>query len=191
VRFAKLPLDHVAKLMNSEPRRVDGDIRQRANGRQALALGGNRSANAGKAHRMRTPSLREAPLQGLVVGFEKQKPGRDLGREGAVDRRKAVERRTLAGVDDERRSMRLDGALGQISELRDEIDRQVIDRVIAKVLEGAQHGAFARPAEAGNDDDLRRPVLDPSRRRHQGSMRSNLPSPTRTSTWTAPVSASR
>jgi len=43
----------------------------------------------------------------------------------------------------------------QLGELRDQLYRQIVHGVEPEILEGFQHGAFAGPAESGDDYQFR------------------------------------
>ena len=62
----------------------------------------------------------------------------------------------FAHVDDEGGAANLARLHGQVGKLRDELDRQVVDAVVAEVLEGFQHRGLPRTAHAGDDDQFRR-----------------------------------
>ena len=60
----------------------------------------------------------------------------------------------LAGSDNQRRMADARRIARQLGEFRDQVDGQIIDRVIAKVLEDLQHRAFSGSAQAGDDDEF-------------------------------------
>ena len=72
------------------------------------------------------------------------------------DARRVGEEPPLARVDHERDARDLAGGVpGQLEELLEEEDGEVVDAVEPGVLERAQRGRLPRPGHAGEDDDLR------------------------------------
>ncbi len=100
---------------------------------------------------MGTASLAEAPDQGRLVGFEKHQPRGNLAADALVQGRKAVQRGALADVDDDGRLADVGHGLGQFGEFRDQPDGQIVDRIIAQVLQRLERGAFTGPAQPGDD----------------------------------------
>ena len=43
----------------------------------------------------------------------------------------------------------------EVGEGRNQVDRQVVDRIVAKILEGSQYGGFTGSAQPGDDDQFR------------------------------------
>lgn len=43
----------------------------------------------------------------------------------------------------------------EIGKRRNQVDRQVVDRIVAKILEGSQYRGFAGSAQPGDDDQFR------------------------------------
>ena len=174
----------------------------------------NASGNgAVRAQRVRPAGFAEAAHDGGVVRFQKDQAGvhrvADLGQHlpgsGQGPR--------LRGCPPPAPRPELGVVAGQLGELGDQVHRQVVHRVVPQVFKRLEHGTLARPAEAGDDDQLgfgrrsRRALCGPARghfpgvgrgcgtmARHgagQASIRSRLPSRRRTSTLTRSVSASR
>ena len=62
----------------------------------------------------------------------------------------------FAHVHDQRGAANLARLHGQVGELRDQLDRKVVDAVVAQVFEGLQDRGLPRPAHAGDDDQFGR-----------------------------------
>ncbi len=60
----------------------------------------------------------------------------------------------LANVDHQRRAPHVRGILGQLGELGNQLDGQVVHRVVAEIFESLEHRGFPRPAQAGDDNQL-------------------------------------
>ncbi len=105
------------------------------------------------AERMRTARLAEAAHQRGVVGFEENKPGADLAADAPEQRREALQRLAFANVHHDGGAAR--GIVHQFGELRNQVERQIVDGMVAEVFQRLEHRAFAGAAEAGDDDQFR------------------------------------
>jgi hypothetical protein len=103
---------------------------------------------------MRPPGFAEAARQSGVVSLEKYQRSRSLPPQPFEQRRNLRERLSLANVDHQRRAPHVSRTLGQLGELGDQLDGQVVDSVVAQILKGLENGGLARPAQAGDDDQF-------------------------------------
>ena len=114
---------------------------------------------------MRTPGLAEPARQRAVVGFEKNQRGRSAPPQLLKQRRKLRQLLAFANVDHQRRAPHMRRILGQLGELRDQLDGHVVHRVVAEIFESLEDGGFPGPAQTSNDDELRALRIRPSGRR--------------------------
>ena len=155
--FLKTLGDVSAKLVHIELRGVDDEVGNRPNGAQVAAFRLERGLHGCvRAQGMRPARLAETAHQNRVGSFEED----DFRRDHAGDRlqylRKLFQLRTFADVHDQRGAANLARLHGQVGKLRDELHGQVIDAVVAEILEGLQDRGLPRTAHAGNDHQLRR-----------------------------------
>ena len=89
-------------------------------------------------------------------------------------RGETVQAAAFADIHHQGGGLELGTVAGEFRELGDQLHRQVVHRVIPKVFERLEHGTFARPAQAGDDDQLgfggriRRSTPGPARGRVSG-----------------------
>ena len=69
--------------------------------------------------------------------------------------RKLLQPRAFAHVHHQGRATVGSRIAHQFGELRNQVDGKIVDRVIAQVLQSAQHRAFARAAHSRDDDQFR------------------------------------
>ena len=149
--------DVSAKLVHVELRSVDDEIGDCPNGAQVAAFRFERGLHRRVcAQGMRPARLAEAAHENGVGSFEEDDLGRDHARNRLQYLGKFVELGAFTHVHHQRGAANLARLDRQVGELRDELHRQVIDAVVAQVLEGLQHRGFARTAHAGNDHQFRR-----------------------------------
>ena len=67
-----------------------------------------------------------------------------------------LEFRAFADIDHQGGALDFGRLDCQFGKSRNELDRQVVDAVVAEVLESLKGGGFARAAHPGDDDQLRR-----------------------------------
>jgi hypothetical protein len=84
---------------------------------------------------MGPPGFTEPAHQGRVVGFEENEARAHQPAQTPVQRGEAFERGAFANIDDNGGLADIRGVLGQLSELRDQIDGEIVDRVVAQILE--------------------------------------------------------
>ena len=142
--------------MDVELRGVD-DFGKGAEGTQVAAFRFERGLDGRiRAQRVRTASLAEAPHENGIGGLEED----DLGRNRTPNRfqndRQLLQRGTFAHVHDQGGAAKLARLHGQVGKLGNEFNRQVVDAVVAQILEGLQNGGLTRTTHAGNDDQFRR-----------------------------------
>ncbi len=108
------------------------------------------------AQGMRPACLAEAAQQHVVRRFQEN----DFGRDHAADRLQNVRQvsslapsRTSITKAVRRVSLRLNRQFGK---LRNQLDRQVVDAVVAEVLEGLKDRSLPGTTHAGDDDQFRR-----------------------------------
>ena len=87
---------------------------------------------------MRTPGLAVAAQQRVFVGLEKQHRGLQRAPQGLQQLRQLVEPRTFADIDHQGGALDFGRVAHQVGEVRNQADRQVVDRVVAEVFEGLQ-----------------------------------------------------
>ncbi len=87
---------------------------------------------------MRPARFRKAPHQHILMGFQKDHTGRQHRANLLQDRREAIQPHAFAHIDHQCRALDFSRLGHQVGEARDQLQRQVIHRVEAKVLEGLQ-----------------------------------------------------
>ncbi len=135
-----------AQLGAGEVGGVDGQIGARPQRGDQAALGSDAVGDPPVGRqRVRPPGLGEAALQYFVVAVEKQQGGPGAGAEAVelVQERPGREA-AAADVDAQRDRPALPGHGAQ------EVERQVVDRLVAQVLEDLERGRAAGPGEPGH-----------------------------------------
>ncbi len=155
--FLKALGDMRSQLVNIELGSVDHEIGSLANRAQMAAFGlERRFYRRVRAQGMRAARLTESADQHRVRRFQEDNFCRDETPNFFQDLGKFLQRRAFAHIDDQRGTPNLTRLDGQIGKLRDELDRQVVDAVVAQILKGLQHRSLPRAAHAGDDDQFRR-----------------------------------
>ena len=151
--------DEPLQLVHVERRRVDHLVGDRLQIGERAALGGDavRDRPAVARERVAAARLGVAAHERVVRGVEEE----DLDVVPLLpdlldDARRVREEAALARVDDERDARDLArGVAGELEQLLEEEDGEVVDAVEPGVLERAQGGRLPRAGHAGEDDDLR------------------------------------
>src|SRR5271166_1186294 len=154
--LVKALFDVCAQFVNVEFRSVDHEVSDAADRAQVAPLFlQSRFHRRVDTQRMRAAGLAEASQQHRIGGFEKD----DLSRKNALDRLQnpgqLAQFGPFSNVDDQSSTTNLPRLHGQLREAWDQLDWQVIDAVVTKVLEGFQNGCLSGPAHPGDDDKLR------------------------------------
>src|SRR5579862_9668204 len=105
---------------------------------------------------MWSTSLAEAAKQDLVRRLQKHHLRRNHPANELENPRQIFELGTLAYVNNQRSEADLAGLHRQFGKLRDQLYRQVIDAIVAEILEGLQDRSFAGTTHAGDDDEFGR-----------------------------------
>src|SRR5689334_15855515 len=149
------PVNSFPQLVHIEFGGVDNGVRQLADWFQLLPFAPNAGTYALRgAQRMRTPRLTEAPNQGGLVSFKEDQPGWHHPPDAFEQARKTFERGALADVHHQRRPPNGRRVLGELGELRDQFDGEVVHRIVAQVFQRLEHGSLARAAQPGDDHQL-------------------------------------
>ena len=94
-------------------------------------------------------------IRGRIVGLQKHQAWWAAWRRMRLNKAgKLLERGAFADVHHQRRAADVGRVLGQLGEFRDQFDGQVVHRIVAQILQGLEHGAFAGAAQAGDDHQL-------------------------------------
>src|SRR5271170_7999743 len=104
---------------------------------------------------MRPAGFAEAAHDRFVIGFEEDQTRGETLFYFAKDGGELFQSLAFTNVDYEGRAAHGFRFLGQCGELWDQIDRQVIDRIVAEVFENLQYGTLAGTAEPGDDYEFR------------------------------------
>ena len=67
---------------------------------------------------------------------------------------KTLETHAFAHVDDERGAIDFGGLTDEVGEARDEVEREIVDRVVTEIFKGFERAGLAGAAHAGEDDEL-------------------------------------
>jgi hypothetical protein len=151
----ELRVDVRAKIVHIELRRIQHDIGDIPNRIQPLALCADRFHHRiASSHRMRPPRLREAPNQRLFVCLQKDHARWQYLAHVLQNRGKLIQPHPFAHVDHERSAFNLRRLPHQVRKSRHQLQRQVVHRVIPKILEGLQRRQLSRPGEPGQNYQL-------------------------------------
>src|SRR5262249_44901644 len=71
-----------------------------------------------------------------------------------VNLREAAKRFAFADIDHYRRRRDIRRVLGELRESGNQVDREIVDSIVAEILETLEDGRFARAAQASDDDQL-------------------------------------
>ena len=152
-------VDERAQFVHVELRSIDEFVSECRNRRQTLALSLYRCTNRRmRAHRMRTTCLAVTPHQDLVIRLEVQHFRGNNLLYGLQDHRQLVEPCAFADVYDQRRAMSLRRLAHQLGKAGNQVDRHIVDAVIAEIFEDFEHRRFAGTAHAGDDYQFRSSV---------------------------------
>ena len=152
----KALVDVSAEFMDIELGGIDDEVGEAANGSEVTALCFERGLDGRVGTQgMRTAGLAETAQKNGVGGLEEDDLGRDHASNRFEDAREFLQLRAFANVDDERGAADFAGLHSQFREFRDQLDRKVIDAVVAEIFEGLQYGGLSRTAHSGNEDQFR------------------------------------
>ena len=155
-----------AKLVDIELRGIDDEIGDRSNGAQVTTFRlQRRFYRRVSAEGMRAAGLAEAAQQHRVGRFQKGDLGRNHPAHGLQNLWQFFQLRSFANIDYQCCAPDFARLHGQVGKLRDELDRQIVDAVVAQIFEGLQHRGLSRTAHAGDDDQFRRGGLRAAARR--------------------------
>src|SRR5271168_1896158 len=147
--------------MHIELRRIQHDVCNVTDRIEPLPLRANRLHHRiASSHRMRPPRLREALYQRLFTRLQKHHARRQHLADVLQDRRKLIQPHPLTHINNKRRTFDLCGLPHQVRESRHQLKRQIIDRVIPKVLERLQRRQLSRPGKSSQNDQLAPILLD-------------------------------
>ena len=143
--------------MDVHLRRVDRGVGELAHGLEEQPLQADALANGEvSAHGMGTARFDKSPHQGMVAGLQENQRSLEWEcRNPLVHFRKLAQRLPAANVHDDCGA--LDAASRRCAELRkhgDEIERKIVHAIEPEIFERLEDGAFTRPAQAGDDDEL-------------------------------------
>ena len=110
-----------------------------------------------------------------LVRFEKYKPGGHLPADSLDQGWQTLQGGPFADVHHQSGMPDVRGILGQLGKLWDQLDGQVIDRIIPQIFECLEDCSLARTAQSGDDDQL---LLSPSAGGTGGNL-GRLPDPLR------------
>ncbi len=140
--------------MHIELRSIDDQVCNGANVLQVTALCAQGSFHrAVRTERMRAAGLAITAQQDFIRSFEEDHFGGDHPLDRFHDGRQFFQLATFADVDHQS-GARIFRRLHQFGEARDQFHRQIINRVVAEVLESFKHRSFAGAAHAGDDYEL-------------------------------------
>jgi len=155
--FVEAFVDVGPQLVDIELGGVDDEVGETADCAEVTALGLERGfyGRVG-TQRMRPAGFAETAQKNGVGGFQEN----DLGRDQAPDRLQKVgqlvEAGTFADIDDQGSAADLAGLHGEFGKFGNQLHRQVIDAVVAEILECFQDRSLTGAAHPGDDDEFRR-----------------------------------
>ena len=100
---------------------------------------------------MGPPSLAEASLDRLIRGLQVHQHSCRRLLDLAVDTGEAAERLPFPDIHHQRRPVDVRGPPAQLRERLHQVDRQIVDRIVASVFQGPEDGPLSRAAQPGQD----------------------------------------
>ena len=145
------------QFMNIKFGSVNDQVGNRAKRPQMPPLGPKRCPHRrALSQRMRPPRLAVAPQQRGVTRFQINHPRRYRQFHRLQDRWQFLELRTLAHIHYQRRPRDLSRPQRQFGKPRNQLHRQIVHAVVAKIFKSLQRRSLPRPAHASDDDEFRR-----------------------------------
>src|SRR5438552_4150139 len=105
---------------------------------------------------MRAAGFTEAAQENRVGGFQKNDFGRNHAPDRLQQRGKFFKFCTFANIDHEGGPADLTGLHSQFGKLGNQFNGEIIDAIVAQILEGFQHRSLAGSAHASDDDQFGR-----------------------------------
>jgi hypothetical protein len=95
------------------------------------------------AKRMRAARFAESPRDGFVVRFQEQQAGGNFAADARVDGWESFEAQPFANIHHQGRETNAGGVPGQLGELGNEPDGQVVHRVITEIFKNFEDRSFS------------------------------------------------